>query len=68
MGVQENPSHLDVVNGSVYIYEIMIISWRERKVDRLKMNPRGATNLYGANARPTDELTLARGGGGEQRG
>jgi len=35
--------HLDVVNRSVYIYEIMIISRRERKLDRLKMNPRGAT-------------------------
>jgi len=29
-------------------------------------NQRGA-NLCGANARPTDELSLARGGGGEQR-
>jgi len=31
------------VNRGVYIYEIMIISRRERKLDRLKMNPRGAT-------------------------
>jgi len=31
------------VNRSVYIHEIMIMSRKERKPDRLKMNPRGAT-------------------------
>jgi len=35
--------HLDVVKRSVYIHEIMIMSRRECKLDRLKMNPRGAT-------------------------
>jgi len=34
--------HLDVVNRSVYIDEIMIMSQKERKLDRLKINPRGA--------------------------
>jgi len=57
--------HLYVVNRSVYIHEIMIMSRKERKLDRLKMNPRGATNLRSANARPTDELAFVRGGGGE---
>jgi len=35
--------HLDVVSRSVYIYEIMIMSRIQRKLDCLKMNPRGAT-------------------------
>ena len=35
--------HLDVANRSVYIHEIMIMSRKECKLDRLKMNPRGAT-------------------------
>jgi len=30
------------VNRSVYIHEIMIMLRKERKLDRLKMNPRGA--------------------------
>ena len=36
--------HLDTVNRSVYIHEIMIMSWKKRKLDRLKMNSKGATN------------------------
>jgi len=36
--------HLDVVSRSVYIHEIMIMSRRERKLDRVKMNSKGATN------------------------
>ena len=36
--------HLDAVNRSVYIYEIMIMSRKERELDRLKMNFKGATN------------------------
>jgi len=36
--------HLDTVNRSVYIHEIMIMSRRERNLDRLKMNSKGATN------------------------
>jgi len=33
-----------VVNRSVYIHEVMIMSRKDRKLDRLKMNPRGVTN------------------------
>jgi len=44
---------------------------RKRKLERLKRKSEGTanegTNLRGANARPTDELSLARGGGGGPR-
>jgi len=46
----------------------MIISREERKLGRLKMNSsQRGTNLCGADVRPTDEISLARGVGGEQR-
>jgi len=49
---------------------MMIVSRKAHKVDRWKMNSKGATNEAPtcANARPTGELSLVRGGGGEQRG
>jgi len=34
---------MDVVNRSVYIHEIMIMSQKENMLDRLKINPRSAT-------------------------
>jgi len=37
--------HLDVVNRSVNIHEIMIMSRKARKLDRLKTKPRGATKV-----------------------
>jgi len=47
------------------------MSWKDRKLDRLKMYSKGATNETRTcavpNARPTDEFLLVRGGGGEQR-
>ena len=50
---------------------IMIMSRKNRKLDRLKMYSKGATNETRTcavpNARPTDEFLLVRGGGGEQR-
>ena len=49
----------------------MIVFGEERKLDCLKMNPRGATNeapTCAVNACPTGELLLTRGGGGDQRG
>jgi len=56
----------------LHVTNTMIMSWRELKQDRLRSESESVANeaptlgLCGADARPTDELSLARGERGGQ--